>query len=146
MKKLFSLLLIGALFAIALPKVQAQVSNGVYLKSVSSRTATLDTISNATVKTQYASITGFQNIVTIQTVVTKISGTTAGAVYLYGSLDNVNYVRIATDSLLLANVSTAQSKIWLVAPSQVQYYQMRIVPSGTQSTKIQTYAIYRKQP
>lgn len=146
MKKLFSLLLIGALFAIALPKVQAQVSNGVYLKSVSSRSFVNDTITNATVKTQYASITGFQNIVTIQTELTKISGTTAGAVYLYGSLDNVTYVRLVPDSLLLSNVSTVQSKIWLVQPSSVQYYQVRVVPSGTQSTNIKTYAIYRKQP
>lgn len=143
MKKLFTLLIIiGSLFAIA-PKANAQVANGVYLKSVSSRTQTLDTITNATTKTQYASITGFQDVLTIQTTITKISGTTAGAVYLYGSLDNVNYVKIATDTLALANVSTAQVKLWNVNPSTVQYYQVRVVPTGTQSTKIQSYAIYR---
>lgn len=143
MKKLFTLLIIiGSLFAIV-PKANAQVANGVYLKSVSSRTQTLDTITNATTKTQYASITGFQDVLTIQTTITKISGTTAGAVYLYGSLDNVNYVKIATDTLALANVSTAQVKLWNVNPSTVQYYQVRVVPTGTQSTKIQSYAIYR---
>lgn len=146
MKKLFTLITIGIALAITIPKAHAQVSNGVYLKSVASRSFVNDTVSNATVKTQYASITGFQNIVTIQTELTKISGTTAGAVYLYGSLDNVTYVRLVTDSLLLSNVSTVQSKIWLVQPSSVQYYQVRVVPSGTQSTNIKTYAIYRKQP
>lgn len=141
MKKLFTLLMFGLLFAITLPAI-AQ-SNTVYLKSVSSRTSVLDTITNATTKNQYASITGFQDVVTIQTTITKISGTTAGAAYLYGSLDNVNYVKIATDTLALANVSTAQVKLWIVQPSAVQYYQVRVVPTGTQSTKMQSYAIYR---
>lgn len=144
MKKLLSILTLGLLFAIALPKESNAQANTVYLKSATSHVST-DTITNATVKTQYASISGYQDVLTIQTVVTKISGTTAGAVYLYGSLDNVNYVRIATDSLLLANVSTAQSKIWNVNPSTVQYYQLKVVPSGTQSTKIVTKAIYRKR-
>lgn len=146
MKKLFTLLLIGALFAIALPKTTiAQVANGVTFKSVQTRTATTDTITNAVTKTQYASITGFQNIVSIQTVLTKLSGTTAGVAYLYGSLDNVTYVRLVSDSLILGNVTT-QSKLWLIQPSSVQYYQVRVVPTGTQSTKIATYGIYRRQP
>lgn len=142
MKKLLSILIIGLLFAIALPTQSHAQANTTYLKSTTSH-GTVDTITNATVKTQYASITGYQAVLTIQTTVTKISGTTAGVVYLYGSLDNVNYTRIATDSLLLANVSTAQVKLWSVNPSTVQYYQMRVVPSGMQSTKISTYAIYR---
>jgi hypothetical protein len=142
MKKLFTLITIGIALAITIPKAHAQVSNGVYLKSVASRSAATDTLTNAGGKTQYASITGYQDVITIQTTVTKLSGTTAGVGYLYGSLDNVNYVRISTDSLLLTNTAT-QVKLWNISPSTVQYYQIKWVPSGTQSTKVQTYAIYR---
>lgn len=146
MKKLLSFAIVGICFALAVPKESvAQVANGVTFKSVQTRTATTDTISNAVTKTQYASITGFQNIVSIQTTLTKLSGTTAGVAYLYGSLDNITYVRLVPDSLILGNVTT-QSKLWLIQPSSVQYYQVRVVPTGTQSTKIATYGIYRRQP
>lgn len=90
-------------------------------------------------------IGGYQSVVAIQPVVTKISGTAAGVVRLFGSLDGVNFVRVnATDSLNVANVSTAQTKIFTVAPSSYSYYRIGYTGTGTMACKLQSLAIWRK--
>lgn len=69
-------------------------------------------------------------------VATKIDGTTAGKIYLDGSIDGVNYVVI--DSLTLANVSGAQVKNIYISNKRVVKAQVRGVGSGTQNTQVKT--------
>lgn len=57
----------------------------------------------------------------IQYVYTETSGTTAGKVYLEGSIDNTNYVLI--DSLTLADVATAQTKLVVFPASTGTVYR-----------------------
>lgn len=101
-----------------------------------------DTLANATTKNQTAKIDGYFDSVSIQTNLTKLSGTAAGKVYLLGSLDGVNYVK--DDSLTVANVTT-QSKIFTSNPSKYVFYRVSFVGTGTQSVKFNSIAVHRKR-
>ena len=141
MKKLITSLFAAALLFVA---VNTQAQSGYFKRASDSKTT--DTLSNAATSNLQLPISGYQNIVSIQPLVTKLTGTTAGVARLYASLDGTNYVRInVTDSLLLTNVAGVQTKIFTVANSPYAFYQIRTVGSGTQTTKIQAYAIWRKQ-
>ena len=140
MKKL-SLLIV----AIAFIGLSANAQSGFFKRASDGKTT--DTLTNSATVNMQLPISGFQNVVSIQPLVTKISGTTAGTLRLYGSLDGTNYVRInaTTDSLVLANTAGVQTKIFLVNNSPYAYYQVRVTGTGTESTKVQTYAIWRKE-
>lgn len=101
-----------------------------------------DTLANAGTKNQSVKIEGYFDSVSIQTNLTKLSGTAAGKVYLLGSLDGVNFVK--DDSLTVANVTT-QSKIFTSNPSKYLHYRISFVGTGTQSVKFNSLAVYRKR-
>lgn len=151
MKKL--LLLSCALLFMA---VSTHAQSG-YLKRASD-SKTTDTLSNAATSNVQLAITGYQGQVSIQSFHTKLTGTTAGTVFLYASNDGTTYNRIPSvksdgtvgrDSLILANSAGIQSKFFtLASPTLGQpaysYYQIRTVGTGTQTTKVQAFAIWRK--
>lgn len=148
MKKLITVLSCALLF-IALG---ASAQSG-YLKRASD-SKTTDTLTNAATSNLQLPISGYQNVVSIQALVTKLTGTTGGNVFLYGSNDGTNYVVVPSkrndgatrlDTLILANSAGVQSKIFRVENSPYTYYQLRTVGTGTQTTKIQAFAIWRKQ-
>ncbi|GGG97350.1 hypothetical protein [Pedobacter zeae] len=141
MKTLLSLTL-GLLLSISL--CYAQTPNSLKDMLSSPTHAATDTVTNAGVKYQIAAVQGFQDVVTIQTVITKISGTVAGTVIIQGSLDGVNYTTIGTDSFTATDVAS-QSKSWSVNPSTFAYYRVSYTGAGTMSAKINSKLLFRKR-
>lgn len=140
MKKLTTILLSCALLFTA---VAAHAQSGYFKRASDSKLQ--DTVVNAATSNLQLPIAGYQNVVSVQAFVTKLTGTTAGVVRLYGSLDGTNYVRAnATDSLILANAAGVQTKIFIVKDNPYAYYRIGTAGSGTQTTKVQAYAIWRK--
>lgn len=72
----------------------------------------------------------------------KISGTVAGTVKLYGSLDGTNYTQVGTDSLALTNVTT-NTKIWEITNQKRMKYRLEIVTTGTVALQNKGYYINR---
>jgi len=96
-----------------------------------------DTLTNAgTVTKTLPALTGAYAGVMLQTVLTKLSGTAAGTVQLYGSLDGVNYVPV--DSVKTITNVTTQSFLHVCRVPIVQYLRLIYTGSGTQSTKTTT--------
>lgn len=81
--------------------------------------------------------------VTIQSVVTKVSGTVGGKLVLWGSLDGVNYEKAATDTLILAN-QTTNLKVWKLDYNRYYYYRVIATGSGTMNATVANYIMPRK--
>lgn len=142
MKKILFLLL--GVFAYV--GVNAQSGN---LKS-SPTHAIYDTVTNAGSKTQLIQIQGYQAVVSIQTTVVEISGTTGGRIVLLGSLDGETYDTVRTTaqaeyaSWVPTDITTAQTYIWPIGESNYQYYAVRYTGTGTMSARFKSFAIWRK--
>ena len=65
-----------------------------------------------------------------QVVVTKISGTAAGTVILYGSLDGTNFNAIGADTLTNTNVTT-NTHVFILTYNPYKYYRAVLTGSGT---------------
>ena len=141
MKNLLKYILTFALLAVfSASYSQSTVSN---MLSASNGTA-IDTVTDAGTKSQVLQISGFRDVVTIVSTVTEISGTTAGAVNLYGSVDGTNYALI-TGTFSPADQAAAQSHYWSVDPSKFAYYKVVYVGAGTMAAKISSKALVRKR-
>lgn len=99
-----------------------------------------DTATQAVSKHVDYNVTKLYKSVSIQSKLTKISGTVAGYSVLKGSLDNTNFVDISTDSLLATNVTT-NTKIWVVDNSPYPFYRVTTVGTGTMSVKCYGYLL-----
>ena len=138
MKRINSLTLVFLVFCSGI--IQAQE-----VRFASVIGAASDTVSNTATKSLTARISGYRDIVAIQPVLTKISGTTAGTVRLFGSIDGVNFSRINTaDSLVATNVAE-QSKVFVVPAHAYEFYRITYVGSGSHSTIIKAVALTRKK-
>lgn len=113
------------------------------LKSTYSKTS--DTITNSA--TNYLSIQVVKgyNTVTIQPIVTKISGTVAGTVTLQGSNDGTNYVTVSTSYLLGASATltalnqTTTTKLFVITGSPYEYYRLSYTGTGTMAATLKGY-------
>jgi hypothetical protein len=111
------------------------------LKSSNARTSYTDTITNAIAKSQHANFGFSAKKISIQTTITKITGTVAGIVTLEASNDGIGYNRInLTDSLILKN-QVSNVKIFTVPNPLHKYYQIKVTPSGTQSSKLNSLGL-----
>lgn len=106
-------------------------------------TNTTGTYSNSGADTTYIKAIGNYASVAIQGVVTKVSGTAAGTGWLYGSLDGVNYEKIASDSLKVTNTSKS-THIWVMKPSSYLYYKTIVTGTGTMSASYKSYFLGRQ--
>ena len=104
------------------------LSLGTYAQATFLQTASNPTgaIVNASVDTMNYTLSGTYTLVTIQPIITKLTGTAAGTSTLSYSLDGVNYVTTATTALTLTNV-TKNTTVWNVA-SSARYW--RIITGG----------------
>lgn len=113
---------------------------------VNAQTATLmsatDTVTNAGSETATLKVVAPYKVVSIQAVVTKLSGTVAGTVILQASNDGVNYISVGSDTLSNANVTT-NTHFWTVEPSKYLYYRLKATGSGTMSAILKGYFIGR---
>lgn len=127
---------------------------------------TIDTVDNTESITKYIKVENSHRAMSIQVVVTKISGTVAGTVRLMGSNDGTNFVDISspsiaisalrpayTDTLTCTNVTT-NTKIWDIPLNGVKgsnvpyfpqylYYGLNYTGSGTMSAKFRGYLVPR---
>lgn len=143
MKKLILLL---SIVLLSFTMVKAQSGLKPLQSDTSIHKAGLDTASNTGAVAQIIQIGGYWSTVTIQSGVTKLTGTPGGSLKLYGSVDNIkyDYATTATDSLAVSNVSTLQVKTWKINPSQFQFYKVIYKPTGTQTSTITSTALWRK--
>jgi hypothetical protein len=96
-----------------------------------------DTITNTGTVSKILQSTGKVSGVVFQTVLTKLSGTGAGTVAVYGSNDGTNYKSLTGDSTI-ANVTT-QSFVFRIAAPLPQYLKVLYTGSGTESVRTHTY-------
>lgn len=101
-----------------------------------------DTITNT--GTEYATlqVKSSGSIISIQAVVTKLSGTVAGTVILQASNDGLNYVTIGSDTLTLSNVTT-NSYLFTVSNHPYIYYRLKATGSGTMSATLKGWLVRR---
>lgn len=117
-------------------------------KLLSSNTAALnrliDTVTNTGVKYQLTGvISGYADILTVQAVITKVSGTVAGSLILQGTLDGVNYITIGS-AATPTDVATQSFSFPLTSHPYIQY-RLSYTGAGTMSAKISSYWIARKR-
>jgi len=109
------------------------------LKTTTTGTATTTTVTNAAYTYLYSSGPIAKNYaptgVTVQVNFTRNSGTAAGTVSLWGSLDNVNWEIATTDSSSLSNTAS-QTKFMKATGLKYPYFRVRFISTGTQSTTI----------
>lgn len=116
-------------------------------KSQITLTPSSATNTNAVTQTHLATLGGEINnfdIMTLQVIGTKVSGTPAGTVVVYGSIDNSNYVAIGADTLTIAN-QTTNSHYWYFTKTLYKYYKVAVVTTGTQVSTWVAYLLGRKQ-
>lgn len=140
MKKLlfmFSLML-------AFVAVKAQVATNIQsLISDTVHKAGLDTVINTGVKIQKIQIPGYNDVLTFQGILNKISGTAGGSIVLQGSLDGINYINIGS-AFTPTNVAL-QTFSFSLNPSTWLNYQIQYTGTGTMSVTINSFAMWRKQ-
>jgi len=132
MKKILSLLLV---IGFAITSATAQRASTIPV-------AAGDTTVNTDTASKVLSITAGYSGVIIQPIVSKVSGTVAGKVYLYQSLDGVNYTA-ATDSITLSNQAT-NTGLWIKSAPNPVYYKISAITSGTQSSILGVKYVARK--
>lgn len=122
-----------------------QISKHVSVNMLSDINAVSDTITNTGTGYVGYRVKNAYNTVTIQAVVTRLSGTAAGTVTLQGSNDGINYVTVSASysdaqTLSVSNVAT-QSKLFVVTGSPYAYYRLSYAGSGTMSCTLKGYLL-----
>ena len=131
-------ILIFALLVSVVLSSTAQFTVGVKMPQTTS-----DSIkTGALTVTKYLTLQGGYESVSIATVVTKVSGTVAGTVYIAGTVDGTNYTA-ALDSLTLSNVTT-NHKIFMVTGNPYWKYKIWGVGSGTMNGVLTVWYLARK--
>lgn len=125
-------------FALLCFTAQAQTYD---LKSASGYS--VDTVANTGTKSQKINVKSYAPTGLIQVVVEKISGTVAGKVLLFGSVNGTDFIQIKTDSLVAGNVTT-QTKIFDVSPAKYPFYQVTYTGVGTMSAKLKSALAIKK--
>lgn len=96
-------------------------------------------------------VAGSYGTVSIQTVITKVSGTVGGAVTLQGSNDGVNYETFDTNYVSTATVTytptniTTNSKIWIMNNNPYLYFRVKYVGTGTMSATLTSYLVAKSK-
>lgn len=107
--------------------------------------ATSQTTTNTSASTLSLSVSNWYNTVTIQSVVTKISGTVAGTVTLQGSIDGTNYVTVNSSYADVTSYSptdvATSSKLFVVTGSPYRYYRLSYTGAGTMSASHRGYVL-----
>lgn len=109
-----------------------------------------DTITDTGTKTATLQVKESYQSVSIQAVITKISGTVAGTVTLQGTIDGTNYVTVDTGAVLSKHVTftatnvASQSTVFIVQGSPYLKYRVSYTGSGTMAAKMSAYLLPKK--
>lgn len=110
--------------------------------------ATSDTTTNTATSYVTLPVSNWYNTVTIQSVVTEISGTTAGTVTLQGSIDGTNFVTVNSSYADVTSYSptdvATSSKLFVVTGSPYRYYRLSYTGAGTMSASHRGYVLPNK--
>lgn len=145
MKNLFSIFVLLMVVTIS-PAQTFRITNGVGNFKSNVNHHVTDTITNAVTKFQYAIVDGFQDVITVQPTITKVSGTAAATVKLQGSVNGVSYNDVGSPASYTVTDVTTQSIAFTVTNSPYKHYRLSIVPTGTQSLRVTTPVIVRLRP
>lgn len=120
---------------------------------------TTDSVTNTGTAYLKAQVAG-TGTVTIQCVITKLSGTGAGTAILQGSVNGTTWIPVsfstglvtgggstgaANDTFTLTNVTT-QSCYWFLNENQFLHYRVYLTGSGTELLRVSAQAMLRKKP
>lgn len=130
-------LILISLFLVGIVSAQAQVVMLLNALATAGVHPVSDTVTNAGVGlVKAAQVQGTGKIVTsVHWEATKISGTVAGTVSLYGSDDGTNYRSISSTTFTATDVAS-QGGIWLLTGSPVQYYEVTWTGTGTMAASV----------
>lgn len=119
-----------------------------------------DTVVNSATNTLLIAVQQGYESVSIQAVVTKISGTAGGTVTLQGSNNGINYVTVSTGYLenvatgtpyttgggatLTVLNQTTTSKLFTLIGSPYKYYRLSYTGTGTMSCSLKGYLLANK--
>lgn len=142
MKKILVLVLATCLaWNVQAQKVSFYNAKNTYsLANLVAAVATVDTITNAGAGALYTKVSNGDGRVTIQVNTQWVSGTVAGTVTLYGSLDGITYTIIPTKetqtalaTATLASQTSAGTKsyVWRLTDSPFLYYQVGVAGGTT---------------
>lgn len=111
--------------------------------------AVKDTTDNTAESYVTLGVERWYNTITIQSVVTKISGTVAGTVTLQGSLDGTNYNTVDSNYCTVTSYSptnqTTNTKLFVVTGSPYRYYRLSYTGAGTMSASHRGYVLPNKK-
>lgn len=96
------------------------------------------TVTNAALTIVVQKVSQASRSVTVQGILTKVSGTIAGKMTIQGSINGVNYVNV--DSLTLTDIAT-NAKVTTFSDDPYQYYKISIVGSGTMVATLNGYIL-----
>ncbi|MGZ3753584.1 MAG: hypothetical protein ACXVAY_01415 [Mucilaginibacter sp.] len=145
MKSIHKSFLLATLFLFAVSAIlSAKAQVKIFQSDQTIHAAGVDTVSGTGSVSQLLKITGKFDV-TVQTGVTKLTGTPGGTVKLLGSVDGVkfDYVNITPDSLIIVNKAPLQVKTWRIVGNPYQVYKCVFTGSGTHTSKITTTALVR---
>lgn len=131
MKKILSILVCGLVFM----AINAKAQTPAKVMTVTSTSYSNTGADTATILSNIAS-----DNVSIQPVVTKVSGTIAGKAFVWVSLDGVNYQKLTTDSMVLTNTTT-NTKVFTIAPSKYLYYRVITTGTGTMAATFKSWFV-----
>lgn len=121
-------------------------------KKADGTVVTRDTVTNTDTTYLTATITGSYDLI-FKTTVTKISGTVGGSMLLQGSVDNSIWFTLANSTSNIASgqmsdtatvTNATASYHWRLDNHKWQYYRVRYISSGTQTSYPSGTVYYRK--
>lgn len=142
MKNLIKILLLSALiFSFAESKAQSNLGT-----MLSTSSLALDTVTNTGTEVMTLAVPLSQASVTVLVKVTELTGTTAGAVKLLGSIDGGTTYAIldGAGTFSPADVAGAQTFSWQIKPSAYTHYRVSYTGVGTMSATISAKVLWRK--
>jgi hypothetical protein len=128
------LFLLTMCFTLALSSAYAQDAAG-YM-------AVKDTITNADTSSHEMTITGGKSAISFQVNVIKLTGTVAGSVKVWGSVDGSTYGTTAVSTTALTD-ATANYLVTFTA-NHYKKYKVDVITTGTSTASTRTYYLYRK--
>jgi hypothetical protein len=133
-KKLIFILSAVALLIVCQPEAKSQ---SLY-KLLSTYSKEVDTVTNAATSILTSGlVSSGSTTATVQVNITELSGTTAGTLTLFGSIDGTNFIAL-TDATAVPAIATktatdvaSQSFLWRVTGNPMRYYRVSWTGSGT---------------
>jgi len=136
MKKFLTLMLFAVSMAIG-ANAQSRDYNGKLTGTAP------DTVAGGAADTVVLAVKGSKSAVTFQHIVTKISGTLAGTIKVFGSIDGgVTYGTTVLNTYTLTDASSVGQ--YSVDYNGYTHYKVIIAPTGTNSASYHIWALYRE--